>query len=218
MRVEWWSGTRRRVALLSAGAIAAMLVAVAIVSQPGHTDPSSATSVDPGLARAFAVLRGPAVTDDADKPGSLDRLIATGQAGGANPGLARRAVTADGTVFYVVPGDGTLCLAAVGAGSCDRAEKAEASGLILSSKLGTDPQASVRVQGVVPDGVSSVTIAGDGVSKEIAVHDNAFAYLGPNVTSVSWKGQAGVVTQVAGLPEGASTDVPDGAPEPATAP
>jgi hypothetical protein len=54
----------------------------------------------------------------------------------AHADLARRAVSADGTVRYLVPGDGTLCLAAIGAATCGSAESAESSGLIVSSKQG----------------------------------------------------------------------------------
>jgi hypothetical protein len=177
---------RRRAGLLLLASIAVTVV-VAVISETGHSEPPVAA----GLAQSFAVLRAPAVGEGADRLGTL----------GANPALAHRAVTADGTVLYLAPGDGTLCLAVVGAGICGSAEKAKSSGLVVSSKLGTDPRGTVRVQGVVPDGVTTVTIAGDGVSRQITVQDNAFAYRGPNVATISWAGRAGTVTQVAGLPE-----------------
>jgi hypothetical protein len=128
--------------------------------------------VPPGQAAAFAILRRPATTTDALPASMLPEPFV--RIYGANPALARRVQGLPKDVqAWLVPGNGSLCVVADGGASCGPDAALIKYGLAVESGSGTGPQS---IAGVVPDGVSSVTITlADGRAQDATVVDNGYA-------------------------------------------
>jgi hypothetical protein len=155
------------------------------------SSPSTVQSIPPDLAAAFAVFRRPASNSDT-LPAVNAVQLARGPAtrGGVNPALARRVGDAQ-TSAFVVPGNGVVCLV-VGGGHTCIARGGAIAGRLLTESFGASSFAEV-VTGLVPDGVSSVTLrmVGGG-SKKVAVHQNIYqADLARRATTMTYQGHSG---------------------------
>ncbi|HEY4099118.1 MAG TPA: hypothetical protein VGM33_26570 [Baekduia sp.] len=195
--------------LVGTGALAG--VAVAATSAPPAPPPAvaqerSATkivAVDATQEATLAVLRRPVAKDDMPDD-DVRQLVASGAGPsvGANPALARKALTTPtGEQIYVVPGRGWVCLAASGAMSNCVPTDRIAEGYAVSVQ---DIPSGSRLRGIVPDGVDRVEVRGDsGETATTAPSGNVWTVdvtFAP--TSVAWTGDAGEkVVPVAAPPQ-----------------
>jgi hypothetical protein len=135
------------------------------------------TSVPPEQADQIQQLDRPRTPDDAMPPQWREQLVNGDNAEehwGANPTLARR--TAPST--WIVPGDGYVCVAnttphdgALGLG-CATPEDVE-RGLLAPADI--DANGNGVLTGVLPDGVSEVTLADeDGATRAVPVERNTY--------------------------------------------
>jgi hypothetical protein len=128
---------------------------------PEHNDAVAITAPDADQLATLGILRREAEAADA-APDGVWQLIARGSGPGlgANPDLARRALTtALGESLYVVPARGWVCLtSSSGQGSCtptDRIADGYAVGVAAIPS-------GFRLSGLVPDGVARVEVRGAG--------------------------------------------------------
>jgi hypothetical protein len=101
-----------------------------------------------------------------------------GQAFGLNPALAVRAPGFSPSI-YVIPGEGVLCLeitGALGGVTCDSTAEAEAGDLetTLFAAKGL-PTGDAIVTGLVPNGVTQVTIAAGTSTPTATVASNVYS-------------------------------------------
>lgn len=159
---------------------------------PERNDAVAVTAPDAGQLALLGVLRRQAEPSDA-APDAVRQLIARGSGPGlgANPELARRALTtALGTSLYVVPARGWVCLASSGGqGACTPTDRI-ADGYAVS--VGAIPS-GFRLSGLVPDGVARVEVRGaGGLSAAAAPSGNAWqADVAFAPLSVAWSGPEG---------------------------
>jgi hypothetical protein len=74
----------------------------------------------------------------------------------------------------VIPGNGTISLIAGGGGSCE-SDQLAAEGYLAYFGNSRDTPGRTAVSGMVPDGVTSVTIKNtSGVTVTVPVHDNVY--------------------------------------------
>jgi hypothetical protein len=148
-------------------------------------------AVDAQQLQTLSVLGRTATRTDA-VPAAARALIehGSGEAVGANPDLARRALTtALGEALYVVPARGWVCLTSSGGhGLCaTTAQIAEGYAVGLE---GTP--SGYRLSGLVPNGVGRVEVRADGQTASVAPSGNAWQ---ADVTfapkTVAWTGPAG---------------------------
>jgi hypothetical protein len=127
--------------------------------------------VPPSQAAAFAILRRPATASDALPASMLPEQFI--HIYGANPALARRVQgLPQGAEAWLVPGNGSLCLVTNSGASCGPDATLIKYGLAIESGSGSGSQS---VTGVVPDGVTSVTITlGSGSQQDATVVDNGY--------------------------------------------
>jgi hypothetical protein len=177
--------------LVVAGALAATIV-VAVVIAGSNIASDERPAEDPSRpdAAAFGVLDNEPVSI----PSALRRALSEDAAirrAGIRWGDARRATVRHGVTVYVLPGDGRLCLLVtaddLGTGlSCE--DMTAAGGGMLMTRIARG--AGTIVAGVVPDGVSSVSLVGEG--REASVDGNAFVLpLGDGAGTLEWRGAAG---------------------------
>jgi hypothetical protein len=189
-------------ASLLTGALAAGALAAAGTAQPAPGE--AASGADAVQMQAFAIMRRGSLPADSDGPRHPASFSA---ASGANPLLARRAAGLQGASGWVVPGTGTVCVevedtAGSNGGAACSSETAAAEGhLVLSARSAALP-GLVLVAGLVPDGVSEVTVElADGSGVSVPVQENIYAreVQGP-VAAVSFRGPGGPVS-LRGEPE-----------------
>jgi hypothetical protein len=131
------------------------------------------TEISAEQATSFALLRRAQVASDR-LPEGRSHAFEGGFMGlrGLNPALARRASTALGDL-WVVPGNGHIALYDGGA-TCNPTEAVGRHGMVMWGS--SRPHEQIFVQGLVPDGVSCVTLtAADGVSTAATVTENVYA-------------------------------------------
>jgi hypothetical protein len=121
---------------------------------------------------AFAVLRRPAAAADALPPGLMPSMFKGVY--GANGALARRAPRLPGGISaWAVPGARALCLIASGGAAGGPDKYVLKAGVSIESGGVGRPEAIV---GLVPDGVSSVTLTlGDRRKQTIRVEDDFYS-------------------------------------------
>jgi len=95
---------------------------------------------------------------------------------GANPALSRRVLVRSGTVMYVVPGRGFVCLVTqAGVGSCVSAADAVAGKFFVLEQGQGVPRGDTRLYGFVPNGVRTVSLSTvHGPTVHVQVRDNAW--------------------------------------------
>jgi hypothetical protein len=146
--------------------------------------PSDATT---GQKQLFSVLTRPRQADD-ELPASAVKTL-NGAAGsvthGENPDLARRLHHPDRAVWLTV-GTGTFCFVAKPQdeeeggtiGGCQPASTAAQYGLLGYQTGGARLAGKAVVTGIVPDGVSTVTLTlDDGNTQNLQVIDNVYAFI-----------------------------------------
>jgi hypothetical protein len=143
-------------------------------------------TVDAAEAAAFSVLRQPLTAADAMPSAESTSLSDSSVVGalGGNLSLARdaQAPNAVGTA-WIVPGDGAVCMipygyatngAGIGGGSCTD-DAAATSGQLQTISGSVRAPGIALVSGLVPDGVSSVTLhLADGSTDVLSVNDNIY--------------------------------------------
>jgi hypothetical protein len=131
-----------------------------------------AAVVPPRQAAAFAILRRPATASDALPASMLPEQFI--RIYGANAALARRVEgLPQGVDAWLVPGNGSLCLVTNDGASCGPDATLIKYGLAAESGSGSGAQS---VTGIVPDGVTSVTITlANGSRQDTTVVDNGYA-------------------------------------------
>ena len=150
-------------------------------------------SVPQDQASAFAILRRPQVEGDS-LPEERWPSLEGGMVGrlGLNPSLARRASTDAGDA-WVIPGNGFVCLDCGGA-CCNTAEAAAAGQIVTWTSTRSGDRCIVH--GLVPDGVSEVTlVTTTGATGEVSVRDNVYGAVldGPFLATVRFIAPAGPV-------------------------
>jgi hypothetical protein len=180
---------------------------------PGPVPPrpggALALTPDPADTAAFAILRRPQTATD-QVP--LELPIGLSGASGANLGLARHASGAGGAEAWVVPGRGSMCLISAwpanrgGGASCQPNTAAIAGRLEVSSGSRRAPGTDF-IAGLVPDGVSSITVNLPGGRTDTArVRENVYLIaVSGTPESVTFTGTHGVVKlEGVALPRGAT--------------
>jgi hypothetical protein len=185
-------------AAVLAMAIASVAYANLIRSDAGAGTAGSAapipavTSIDPGLRDSFLVLHQGRSAVAADATARIPALAGPNPIG-ANPALARRAVAANGDVLYLVPAERGVCVIASSHGSCIGTEWAKRG---FGVGVGATA-AGIQLSGIVPDGVSAVTLnLADGSSHVAEVNDNVYSVHAKDVgtRSVSFERHGHAVT------------------------
>jgi hypothetical protein len=167
-------------------------LAPAAPAPPAPADPhvhgaQPITAADSAQVALLGVLRRGAQATDA-VPDRVRAHIAQamGPDVGANPSLARRASqTSLGEDLYVVPGRGWVCLASsVGTAGCTPTDQVSQGYAVMLQRI----PSGVRLGGLVPDGVATVTIRGAaGESATAAAEGNAWrADVAFEPASVAW--------------------------------
>lgn len=137
---------------------------------PDRNRRSMITEISPDQARSFAILRRPEEEGDRLPQSTFDRGGL--ELRGLNPALARRAVTGLGDL-WVVPGNGHIALYD-GSATCSPTDWVVDRGMVMWGSARRNDH--VVVQGLVPDGVSQVTlITNDEGSTTGDVVDNVYA-------------------------------------------
>ena len=156
----------------------------------------------PDQSAALGILRRPRVASDALPPEGIQAMTDSPSASsGANVNLSRRAQGITDGAAWVIPGDGQICTYftadAGGGGTCqpDAAVTNDNWPPITSGNAIKDPGMTV-VSGLVPDGVTQVTLTlGGGSTVTVPVHENVYlATVHGGCTSVSYTGPNGPVT------------------------
>jgi hypothetical protein len=174
---------------------------------PEHNDAVAITAADVDQLATLGVLRREASGDAI--PDEVRRLIAQGSGPGlgANPDLARPALTtALGESFYVVPARGWVCLTSTASvGSCTPTDRI-AEGYAVALRV---IPSGYRLSGLVPDGVDRVQVRGADATAEVATSNNAWeADVAFAPTSVAWTGPAGEKVVPVSAPRAAPTAGP----------
>lgn len=200
--------SRRVVALALAGACALVSIVGGAIAIASGGDEEARTahlrgavaSVDARLREAFLIFRS-------DRLKVADTARTNDQNPfGQNTALSRAVPVARGAV-YVIPGDDAVCLGDnINWGhTCVDTETAIGGDLFLIT-LGDPKTPSTSVSGLVPDGVSKVSVAlQDGRVITVPVRDNVYDLMvpgeAPPVAGISWTDEAGRRHAVP-LPEG----------------
>jgi hypothetical protein len=186
------------VALAGAGSSTAAPQTVA----PPTSEAPAASSVEPALLEAFALMRRSQTQADVIP---ADAQPAFSQASGANPSLARRVSDGADAEAWLIPGNGSACILArapadaIGGAVCVPTAAARAGELDVQSASSQLP-GSELVAGVVPDGVAAVTLhLADGNTSSAEVHEGVYlALVRGAVTSIDASGP-GVTVAVTGM-------------------
>lgn len=158
---------------------------------PAERSPATA---DLSAAKHLGVFRGDPTSSD-QAPADVARFLA-----GANPKLAR-AVTAtlrDGKIWLVPSSDG-VCVTSERhiVGGCATPSEIDAGQAVQSTICAPNLSPSeIQVNGIVPDGVTSVTIVRDGApAEQVDVQNNVWIYTtsrsGPLPVAVKWSDPTG---------------------------
>lgn len=146
---------------------------------PNGASETLAQRPDASAAAVLKVLRRVQSSCDAI-PAEVSGSVTN--ASGANPALARRARGLRGGAAWVVPGSGDVCLIAEaksgtnGGASCAADEAADSGVLTLETRSAQAPGV-IFVAGMVPDGVSNVTLTLEGGTTQVLpVHENVYMH------------------------------------------
>ena len=144
------------------------------------------TAITPAEKAAFGILRRPRVPSDAYPRSLLHLYGEIYPQAGSNAGLSRRAQGLGSPAWIIAANDNILCLIAVGGGDCSPLQPAE-RGLLATFNGGRKAHGGVRMAGVVPDGVSTVTIhSNNGSTVTVRVHDNVYVAFVPGGFESLW--------------------------------
>jgi len=174
--------------------------------------PPAVATLPADLTKSIGVLARPRTPQDALPPQAHERITSHAELG-ENVESARHALTtSSGEQYFVVPANGSACLYDQnGGGACLPNADAE-SGRLVGVDLCAPHLAagSVRVYGLVPDGVESVALSvAGGRAYSTAVSNNVYAATfearsGSLPTVVSWQAGDGAHSERVPLPPDAS--------------
>jgi hypothetical protein len=136
-------------------------------TSPGPPPLDPVTDVDAQQAASFAILGQAPAQGATVSPGAARA--------GANPALVRTATADNGETVSVIPASGQMCIADSHANTCNATSEA-VEGYVVASEI-CGPWLTgghTRIVGLVPDGVSSVTVATSGSPIFINVRDNVY--------------------------------------------
>jgi hypothetical protein len=158
--------------------------------------PKRASTFDPAVERAFHRL-GSARTPDDALP-NADRVSALLARVGGNPNASRLLRVTRSDRYFLVPGQGNVCIVAgTGLTGCLPNEEA-AGGQFIGTVECSTPQGDIRIYGVVPDGVEEVAlVARTGSRDAAAVESNMYEFVVPDSPAwglpdmVTWDGAQG---------------------------
>ena len=193
----------RYVIVASLATMAGGSIAIAAIASPGsarengrkHRTSARKAATGDGLERFVAFRRAPATT----VPEALRRDTDLQQRFGVDLGNARTVRPPDGDAshpWYLLPGKGHVCYFDGGGGGCSAIDGALKGGLttllLPNPPLNGAPTTKVQsmiLQGIVPDGVSSVrAVSSDGQTHEAPVVDGAYSVSGQAITSLVFVG------------------------------
>lgn len=197
-----------RLAALAAFTLALAASAIALASgghKHGHArqapPPTSKHAPIHGVPKAeasqFAALTSGRSAGDNLPPAVRAALASAGLLSsnpwGANFALAHRVdAAAGGTPVYLVPADGYVCAVFAGdpaAVDC-RSTSAVAAGDLLTTIEGSGAE---EIVGVVPDGVSAVTVQSQsGSTDSVPVRDNVYKTKASNARRIEFDGPSGI--------------------------
>jgi len=179
---------KRRLAAVVSALVAPLLVIVFVLPAGGTTKShrffgfglrARISSVDPVQSAAFSVLSGAPVSAP-PQPVATFAARPGGQHFGVNPSLARAIKAPDGSgeTWYVVPGNGAVCLVA-SFDLCGTTAQAKAGTVWASEVPGTPPyppDLSEKFVGLVPDGADTVVVRNhDGTTSSAPVANNTYS-------------------------------------------
>jgi hypothetical protein len=193
---------RRRLAVTVVALGALAVSGVAAVAQDGETAPgqgvAQVTSIDPEARDAMAMLDSTRTATDA-LPAAVARPLDENADFGMNPDLSRLAIGNATRSVYVIPADGHVCAALASGDSTNLScpETAQVADGTSGATTVTVDGGSIAIYGIVPDGVSTVTVkTGTSTSTAVGVDHNAYYTVVPGGTalrSVSYTGPSGEV-------------------------
>lgn len=158
-------------------------------------------AITPAQSAQLEILRRPRVPSDAlpGDPSSWTDDPADGSSG-ANPALSRSAQGLPAGAAWLIPGDGMICVdvrfpIAGGGGTCQPDATVNA-GQVLMSGFNDQAPGIQGIAGIVPDGVTTITIApSNGPAQSVSVHENIYmTEIALGGFTVSFNGPDGPVT------------------------
>jgi hypothetical protein len=193
-------------ALLMVAAFISFTAVGSDTANAGPSAPSKITTVSAEQTSAFSALGRPATTD---LPPAV-RIWASSESTknyALNADLARAVAPPEGATdeaWYLIPGNGVVCLLVGSAATCQTTEKAASSGLVMqfippnvnSVRSPLPPpgeQVNSTILGVAPAGVTTIealTAAGGGPARTPTV-DGAYRLTGSDIQQLSLKSARG---------------------------
>jgi hypothetical protein len=186
----------------AAFALIAVTAVAAVAQGGGEASPSEGavqvTTIEAEAQEAMAVLDTPRTSSDA-MPAEVAESIDEDAQFGIDPDLSRESIATLSNSLYVVPGNDHVCASlTLGDGaniSC--LETSDVAAGVAGPTTVSLPAGVIGIYGVVPDGVTSVTVeTGVSSSSSVAVEDNAYFTALPAGTvlrGLSYTGPSGVV-------------------------
>jgi hypothetical protein len=186
--------------LAAAGTLSGGTISPAAWSTGERVQPEEAPTQD--QTADLAILRRPQVSADALTPSEAADLTTTPLAAyGPNPALARRAQGFSAGAAWLIPANGNnICFEvqypAAGGGTTCSSDADFSAGREMTIGFSDNAPTLLGVAGVVPDGVSTVTLTpATGPAQTLSVHENVYMAEVPiGNFSVAFTGPNGPVT------------------------
>ncbi|MGA2470546.1 MAG: hypothetical protein ABSG64_07640 [Solirubrobacteraceae bacterium] len=154
------------------------------------------TTMTPDQTADLEILRRPRVASDALPAADVENLTNSPvAANGPNFDLSRQAQGFTTGAAYLIPGNGMICFVAQGGGTC-QPDAIVNTGQVLMTGGSVQAPGMTSVAGIVPDGVTQVTLNIDGGGTVITpVHENVYmTSISGGLASVTFQGPNGPVT------------------------
>jgi len=193
---------KRNIPITAAVLVAIAAMAVAAVAQSNESSPgdgfTQVTTIEEAAQDAMAVLETTRTSSDA-LPTEVAASMDENAKFGMNPDLSRESIETLSSSVYIIPADDHVCTSlTVGDGaniSC--LETSDVAAGEAGPATVTLPAGGIAIYGIVPDGVSSVTVeTGTSTSTPVYTEDNAYFTAVPEGTALrtlSYTGPSGVV-------------------------
>lgn len=159
-------------------------------------------AIAPDQLSQLGIFRRPRVASDVLPAAEAQALTnSPSAASGVNVELSRSAQGLTTGVAWLIPGDGMICFAygdsPVGGGGTCQPDAVVTAGQLVETSGGSTVPGTTVVAGVVPDGVSQVTLnLANGDATSVSVHENVYltTISGTSLTSVTFVGPNGPET------------------------
>jgi hypothetical protein len=168
------------VILLIAGLGAGTYALASALSDPSQPETrTTAETIDASLTGAFAVLRSDRTAQDALPDASAAMIRSRPDYFGANLSLSRKSHSAEGLDFFVIPGNGSVCVEIAGTsvidgagGGCVHTEDALDGDMIHASLT----RGGIRVTGLLPDTASDARLVlANGDEVPVPIVNNVYS-------------------------------------------